>query len=91
MRSEQHLVSLVVLFIIFLLSSVQADVFSDVLSTIGVGSSHAATNSAETKVDQAPSSTEPSIADYAKDMLGLKYKEPTEVPEGNFVYINTTL
>ena len=68
----------------FMLSLADADLFSDVLSTIGIGGSHPAIETTEAKVDQAPSSSEPSITDYAKDMLGLKYKEPTEVPEGKF-------
>ena len=67
-----------------MLSLADADLFSDVLSTFGIGGSHPATETTEAKVDQATSSSEPSITDYAKDMLGLKYKEPTEVPEGKF-------
>ncbi len=71
------------LFVLSILSIAHADLFSDVLSTLGI-SSTAATDAADKSVDQAPSSSdrEPSLTDYAKDMLGLKYKEPTEVPEG---------
>jgi len=71
------------LFVLSILSIAHADLFSDVLSTLGI-SSTAATDATDKSVDQAPSSSdrEPSLTDYAKDMLGLKYKEPTEVPEG---------
>lgn len=77
------------IFLISTVSVVSGDLYADILSTLGMSSP--ATEASTTSIDADPSSSssaaassssEPSIYDYAKSMTGLKYKEPTEVPEG---------
>ena len=85
MRSQQErqLVLSIMLILLSLLPIAYADLFSDVLSSLGISGSPPAADTTQKTVGQVSSSSGPSPTNHAKDMLGMKYKEPTEVPEGD--------